>query len=111
MEGAPSVALRQRNRRLFLSMLRELRMQRGLTQTDVGRKLGRKQGFVSKYETGERRLAFLDLVLVCDALEVSIIEFVKRFDHERRKPAGDADSAVADMTGRVSRSVRDRKSK
>lgn len=81
---APSLGLRQRDRRLFLDMLRELREKKGLRQSDVGRSLGRKQGFVSKYETGERRLAFLDLVLVCDALDISMVDFVKRFDKARR---------------------------
>jgi len=71
-------------------MLRELRLEKGLRQSDLGRKIGRKQAFVSKYETGERRLAFLDLVLVCDALEFSIIDFVKRFDQKRRESPEDA---------------------
>ena len=84
--SAPSLGLRQRDRRLFLNMLRELREKKGLRQSDVGRRIGRKQGFVSKYETGERRLAFLDFVLLCDALDISIVDFVKRFDQERRKP-------------------------
>lgn len=81
----PSLGFRQRDRRLFLDMLREIRRGKGLRQSDLARLVGRKQGFVSKYETGERRLAFLDLVSVCDALGVSVVDFVKRFDKERRQ--------------------------
>ena len=81
----PSLSFRQKDRRLFLDMLREMRMKKGLRQSDLARLVGRKQGFVSKYEIGERRLAFLDLVAVCDALEVSIVDFVRRFDKERHR--------------------------
>ena len=81
----PSLSFRQKDRRLFLDMLREMRMKKGLRQSDLARLVGRKQGFVSKYEIGERRLAFLDLVSVCDALDVSIADFVRRFDKERHR--------------------------
>jgi hypothetical protein len=36
--------------------------------------------FLSKYESGERRLDLLELQLVCRALDVSLVSFVKRFD-------------------------------
>ena len=81
----PSLGFRQKDRRLFLDMLREMRIKKGLRQSDVARLLGHKQGFVSKYEIGERRLAFLDLVCVCDALDVPIVDFVRQFDKERRR--------------------------
>lgn len=85
---APSLSFRQKDRRLFLDMLREMRLKKGLRQSDLARLVGRKQGFVSKYEIGERRLAFLDLVSLCDALEVSIVDFVRRFDKERHSRQG-----------------------
>ena len=81
----PSLSFRQKDRRFFLDMLREMRVKKGLRQSDLARLIGRKQGFVSKYEIGERRLAFLDLVSVCDAMEVSIVDFVRRFDKERHR--------------------------
>ena len=52
---------KQRERKIFLDLLRELRKQKGLTQGQLAKGIGAKQGFVSKYETGERRLDFLDL--------------------------------------------------
>ena len=51
---------KQRERKIFLDLLRELRKQKGLTQGQVAKGIGAKQAFVSKYETGERRLDFLD---------------------------------------------------
>ncbi|TWO67801.1 helix-turn-helix transcriptional regulator [Caenimonas sedimenti] len=52
------------------SALAEARSQAGLTQEDVAEKLGRPQSFVSKYESGERRLDVLEFVEVCQALGV-----------------------------------------
>lgn len=42
----------------------------GLTQLDVAARLKKPQSFVSKYETGERKLTVGDFVAVCEALEV-----------------------------------------
>ena len=41
--------------------LRDTRIQAGLTQAEVARMLGRPQSFVSKLETRERRIDFLEL--------------------------------------------------
>ena len=41
--------------------LRDSRLEAGLTQTEVGRILGRPQSFISKLETRERRVDFLEL--------------------------------------------------
>jgi transcriptional regulator with XRE-family HTH domain len=42
----------------------------GLTQLDVAARLKKPQSFVSKYETGERKLTVGDLVAVCEAIGV-----------------------------------------
>jgi transcriptional regulator with XRE-family HTH domain len=42
--------------------------------------LGRPQSFVSKYESGERRLDFLDVLHICRAAGVPMEEFVRRFE-------------------------------
>ncbi len=62
------------------TLLKELRSEAGLRQTDLADRLGTPQSFVSKYEAGERRLDFLELRVVCQALRVSMIEFVNRFE-------------------------------
>ncbi len=76
---------RQKERKLFLGLLREAREEADLRQADVARALGTTQAFVSKYELGERRLDFLDLAKVCDVLGVSLSGFVQRFEERRRK--------------------------
>jgi transcriptional regulator with XRE-family HTH domain len=42
--------------RAFLKRLRAARLAAGLTQVAVARRLGKPQNFVSKSETGERRV-------------------------------------------------------
>lgn len=63
----------------FLSLLRQAREEAGLRQTDVAERLDRPQSFVSKYESGERRLDLLELEQVCEACEMSLEQFVRRY--------------------------------
>ncbi len=64
----------------FAQLLRKLRTEKGLRQTDLAEKLGEPQSYVSKYESGEQRLDLLELKSLCEALGVTLIEFVKRFE-------------------------------
>ena len=82
--SAQRASRRQRERKVLLEVLRELRRQRKLTQDQLARSMGVKQAFVSKYETGERRLDFLDLVGICDVLGISIVKFAERFESSRK---------------------------
>jgi len=75
---------KQRERKILLDLLRELRKQKGLTQDQMAKAIGAKQAFVSKYETGERRLDFLDLVAICEVLSIPIVKFAERFETARR---------------------------
>jgi len=75
---------KQRERKILLDLLRELRKRKGLTQGQLAKAIGAKQAFVSKYETGERRLDFLDLVAICDVLAISIIKFSEQFESARK---------------------------
>jgi transcriptional regulator with XRE-family HTH domain len=85
MSGSVQRASRkQRERRILLQVLRELRRQRKLTQDEMAKAMGAKQAFVSKYETGERRLDFLDLVAICDVLGISIVKFAEKFEAARK---------------------------
>jgi transposase-like protein len=44
------------------------------------RRLGRPQSFVSKYETGERRLDLIEIRDVCQACGIELITLVERFE-------------------------------
>ncbi len=64
----------------FLALLRNTRVQSGLTQDDIATKLNATQSFVSKCERGERRLDIVELAAWCSALNVSLSSFVERFE-------------------------------
>ena len=46
---------------MFLRRLKQARESAGLTQEEVARRLSRPQSFVSKCESGERRVDFVEL--------------------------------------------------
>jgi transcriptional regulator with XRE-family HTH domain len=64
----------------FLQLLRETREDAGLRQKEVAQKLGKPQSFVSKYESGERRLDLLELRDVCLVLAVHPVTFLKKLE-------------------------------
>ena len=45
----------------FLEKLKEARLEAGLTQVEVGKKLKQPQAYVSKIERGERRVDVVEL--------------------------------------------------
>ncbi len=60
---------------VFRELLKEARVAKSLTQADVAKRLGVSQSYVSKYESGERRLDFVETAEVCKALGSSIEDF------------------------------------
>jgi transcriptional regulator with XRE-family HTH domain len=62
------------------ALFREVRTEAGLRQADLAKKLGLPQSFVSKYESGERRLDILELREVCKAIGLSLKEFTERLE-------------------------------
>lgn len=61
-------------------LLRQMRTEAGLTQAEIAQRLGQPQSFVSKYESGERRLDVLELREVCAVVGVSLADFVRRLE-------------------------------
>jgi transcriptional regulator with XRE-family HTH domain len=68
----------------FLRQLREARKRSGLTQIELAERLGETQSFISKCERGERRIDVVELRTFCNAMGVSFVDFVKRFDSSIR---------------------------
>lgn len=66
-------------------LLREVRLEAKLRQVDLAKKLNQPQSFVSKYESGERRLDLIELRSVCKALGISLVDFVQRFESSLNK--------------------------
>lgn len=59
----------------LVSELVEARKNAGLTQEEVATLLGKHQSFVSKIESGERKIDFIELEDLCQIYKVSIDEF------------------------------------
>jgi len=66
---------RQRYRE-FLSRLREARAFARLTQGEVAQRLGKPQSFVSKIESGERRVDFVELLAFAKLYGVDDVRFL-----------------------------------
>ena len=62
------------------NLLREMRVEAGLTQTDLAARIEKDQTYVSRYESGQRRLDVLEVREVCQAIGSSLEEFVKRLE-------------------------------
>jgi transcriptional regulator with XRE-family HTH domain len=64
--------------REFLRRLRAAREAAGLTQVEVARKLGKPQSFVSKSESGERRVDVVEAAAFARLYGTRLEEFVGR---------------------------------
>lgn len=64
----------------FRALLRKIREEAGLSQTELAQKLGKPQTFVSKSEIGERRIDFLETLDFCAACDVAMERFVSRLE-------------------------------
>lgn len=69
--------LSQRYKRM-LRELKKARLDAGLTQAEVAKKFGAHASFVSKCESGERRVDVIELVDFCRLYKISIGELLKR---------------------------------
>ena len=70
----------QKERETLLALLKQIRSEAGLRQIDLAKKLGQPQPFVSRYESGERRLEILEFRRVCRILAITPAEFFERLD-------------------------------
>lgn len=61
-----------------LKTLRDVRKAAGLTQTDVAHRFGAHASFVSKCESGERRIDVVELAQFCRLYRISLSDFLKR---------------------------------
>lgn len=62
----------------LLRTLKQVRRDQGLTQTDVARRFGAHASFVSKCESGERRIDVVELAEFCRIYQMTLHDFLKR---------------------------------
>ena len=72
----------ERYRRAIEALI-EARRAAGLSQHAVAIRLGQHQQFVSRYETGERRLDFIEVLDVAAALKVDILALLSQVQSDR----------------------------
>jgi transcriptional regulator with XRE-family HTH domain len=73
---------RTRQHRALQSVLHAMREEAGLTQVDLARRLGKPQSYVSKYESGERKLELPELDAICAALDAGLEVLIRRYKRE-----------------------------
>lgn len=67
---------------MFQKALVEARQSQSLTQTDIAARLRKPQSYVSKYETGERRLDVIEFLEVCQVLAIKPLTILKKLELE-----------------------------
>jgi transcriptional regulator with XRE-family HTH domain len=64
----------------FMSALKEFRLLTGMNQTQVAKALGKSQDWVSRCETGEHPVTFVEAMEFAELYSVSIIDFAQAVD-------------------------------
>ena len=65
----------------------QARKDAGITQVELGKRLGRRQTFVSKFELGERRLDVAEFMAVSRAIGADPHEIIQTAEGEERGAA------------------------
>jgi len=65
--------------RRLTELLRDVRLQAGLTQSALAERIGQTQSYVSKYESGEQRLDLIELEAICNAVGISLRDLIDRY--------------------------------
>lgn len=73
-----NIYIEQRKR--LNNLIREIRIEAGLTQAELARRIGRDQTLISKYESGERRLDILEIREICQVIGITLEKFVGRLE-------------------------------
>lgn len=82
--------------KILLKLLKKIRVEAGLRQTDLAKKLRVPQSMISKYEVGERRIDLLELRDICAALGISLAEFVEQLETLLDYESHEADPEISE---------------
>jgi transcriptional regulator with XRE-family HTH domain len=72
--------LNSKEYKILLEQLYQLRVSSGLTQQDLAAKLKVPQSFISKIESGDRRIDLIELREICTCLETDLKEFISELE-------------------------------
>lgn len=78
---APSFFNMQNIKQIKLQeLLKQLRVDANLRQIDLAEKLNKPQSYVSKYESGEKILDFVEVNDICLALNIKLSSFSNQYE-------------------------------
>lgn len=64
--------------RRMIELLVQARKDAGVTQVELGKRIGQRQTFVSKFELGERRRDATEFIAVCRELKIDPYAMLSR---------------------------------
>tara|TARA_B110000879_G_C11011116_1_gene447028 strand:+ start:577 stop:816 length:240 start_codon:yes stop_codon:yes gene_type:complete len=65
----------ERRREAFRAAVKDVRKNANLTQNELASQMGKYQSYVSKYESGERKLDYVEVVEIMDACNTTMSAF------------------------------------
>jgi len=71
--------------KILTEVVKSFRHDAGLTQTELAARLERHQSFISNIESGQRRIDVIELHQICNAIGISLMDFVKKLEIEFSK--------------------------
>ena len=71
------MALVRDRKALLRKLLKEARLDAGLTQVEVASKLRVPQSYIAKIEQGERKISFIEVLDLCKALGIDARDLIK----------------------------------
>lgn len=66
--------------RLAIRLLKEYRQNSNMTQQELAMLLNCDQGYISKYESGQRRLDIIEIRNICKCLGVNLPNFAEHLE-------------------------------
>ena len=66
----------------IIELMIQARKDAGITQAELGQRIGQRQTFVSKVELGERRIDIAEFMQFCSALETDYVLLLKRAENQ-----------------------------
>lgn len=66
--------------RALISLLKKYRLNSNMTQNELATILDCDQGYVSKYESGQRRLDVIEVRTICKYLGIDFVDFANQLE-------------------------------